>query len=117
LRLQESKITLIFFSFEYESYTFAILTLTLSIRKLLAENLDSCSIEELHQIEAKIEQSLQKIRGKKVYICLKYIFLFNILTFNSIKVPDIYCTVLPEPSSRGSDSKTKGKGNLQSSPL
>ncbi|KAJ3706887.1 hypothetical protein LUZ61_010592 [Rhynchospora tenuis] len=36
-----------------------------SKKKLLAENLDSCSIEELHQTEAKLEQSLQKIRGKK----------------------------------------------------
>ncbi|KAJ1702997.1 hypothetical protein LUZ63_002776 [Rhynchospora breviuscula] len=36
-----------------------------SKKKLLAENLESCSIEELHQTEAKLEQSLQKIRGKK----------------------------------------------------
>jgi hypothetical protein len=36
-----------------------------SRKKFLAENLDSCSVEELQQIEVKIEHSLQKIRGKK----------------------------------------------------
>ncbi|XP_078162410.1 MADS-box protein SOC1-like isoform X1 [Carex rostrata] len=34
-------------------------------KKYLAENLESCSVEELQQMEAKIEQSLQKVRGKK----------------------------------------------------
>lgn len=36
-----------------------------SRKQLLAENLDSCAMEELNQIEAKIEQSLKKIRGRK----------------------------------------------------
>nr|CAD1844616.1 unnamed protein product [Ananas comosus var. bracteatus] len=36
-----------------------------SKKKLLGENLDSCSVEELHQLEGKLEQSLHSIRGKK----------------------------------------------------
>eukprot|EP00262_Sarcandra_glabra_P015572 TRINITY_DN4824_c0_g1_i2.p1 TRINITY_DN4824_c0_g1~~TRINITY_DN4824_c0_g1_i2.p1 ORF type:complete len:176 (+),score=35.48 TRINITY_DN4824_c0_g1_i2:173-700(+) len=36
-----------------------------SKRKLLGEGLESCSMEELEQIEQQLEQSLSNIRGKK----------------------------------------------------
>ncbi|CAL9051944.1 unnamed protein product [Musa banksii] len=36
-----------------------------SKRKILGENLESSSIEELGELEIKLEQSLRKIRGKK----------------------------------------------------
>ncbi|CAD5170418.1 unnamed protein product [Musa acuminata subsp. malaccensis] len=34
-------------------------------RKILGENLESCSIEELHELESKLEHGLRRIRGKK----------------------------------------------------
>ncbi|RWV95307.1 hypothetical protein GW17_00042069 [Ensete ventricosum] len=34
-------------------------------RKLLGEKLESCSLEELHELEGTIEQSLRSIRGRK----------------------------------------------------
>lgn len=40
-------------------------------RRLLGECLDSCSIEELQQIENELEQSLSNIRIQKVYLSLK----------------------------------------------
>lgn len=37
-------------------------------RKLLGENLEDCSIEELHNLEVKLEKSLHVIRGKKTQL-------------------------------------------------
>ncbi|CAD5163972.1 unnamed protein product [Musa acuminata subsp. malaccensis] len=36
-----------------------------SKQKLLGENLESCSFDELNELEGKIEQSLRSIRGRK----------------------------------------------------
>ncbi|KAK9927364.1 hypothetical protein M0R45_024549 [Rubus argutus] len=36
-----------------------------SKRKLLGDGLESCSIDELHQMENQLEQSLSKIRARK----------------------------------------------------
>ncbi|RRT34653.1 hypothetical protein B296_00048307 [Ensete ventricosum] len=36
-----------------------------SKQKLLGEKLESCSLEELHELEGTIEQSLRSIRGRK----------------------------------------------------
>jgi hypothetical protein len=35
-------------------------------RKFLGENLEQCSIEELHSLEVKLERSIHIIRRKKV---------------------------------------------------
>ncbi|XP_010934010.2 MADS-box transcription factor 50-like isoform X2 [Elaeis guineensis] len=51
--------------FEAASMSRKIESLEVSKRKLLGENLESCSAEELHEIEGKIEQSLCHVRGKK----------------------------------------------------
>ncbi|XP_077247396.1 MADS-box protein SOC1-like isoform X2 [Tasmannia lanceolata] len=42
--------------------------LEVSKRKLLGENLESCPIEELQQIENQLERSLTNIRGRKTQI-------------------------------------------------
>ncbi|GAB4858676.1 hypothetical protein Ancab_010148 [Ancistrocladus abbreviatus] len=39
--------------------------LSASQRKLLGQGLGSCSMEELHQIDNKLERSLKKIRARK----------------------------------------------------
>ncbi|KAG2539725.1 MADS-box transcription factor 56-like isoform X2 [Panicum virgatum] len=39
-----------------------------SKRKFLGENLEDCSIEELHSLEVKLEKSLHVIRGKKTQL-------------------------------------------------
>ncbi|WOL05743.1 hypothetical protein Cni_G14474 [Canna indica] len=36
-----------------------------SKRKILGEKLESCSVEELHDLESKLEQSLHRIRGRR----------------------------------------------------
>ncbi|KAG1354672.1 AGL20-like MADS box transcription factor [Cocos nucifera] len=51
--------------FESASMSGKIESLEASKRKLLAESLESCSVEELHEIEGKLEQSLRNIRGRK----------------------------------------------------
>ncbi|KAG1362397.1 MADS-box transcription factor 50-like [Cocos nucifera] len=51
--------------FEAASVSRKIESLEVSKRKLLGENLESCSVEELHEIEGKIEQSLCHVRGRK----------------------------------------------------
>ncbi|XP_010919081.1 MADS-box transcription factor 50 [Elaeis guineensis] len=51
--------------FEAASMSRKIESLEASKRKLLAESLESCSVEELHEIEGKLEQSLRNIRGRK----------------------------------------------------
>ncbi|TKV95219.2 hypothetical protein SEVIR_9G347400v4 [Setaria viridis] len=38
----------------------------MSCRKFLGENLEGCSVEELHSLEVKLEKSLHVIRGKKI---------------------------------------------------
>ncbi|WOL00151.1 MADS-box transcription factor 50-like isoform X1 [Canna indica] len=55
---------------EQQNYEAACLTqkiklLEASKQKLLGENLESCSTEELHEIEGKIEHSLHTIRSRK----------------------------------------------------
>lgn len=45
---------------------FGVIKLTICCRKILGENLESCSIEELHELESKLEHGLRRIRGKKV---------------------------------------------------
>ncbi|XP_026657043.2 MADS-box transcription factor 50-like isoform X2 [Phoenix dactylifera] len=52
--------------FEATSMSRKIEFLEVSKRKLLGESLESCSVEELHEIEGKIEQSLCNIRGRKL---------------------------------------------------
>jgi hypothetical protein len=47
----------------------AIHCLYTSCRKFLGENLEECSIEELHNLEVKLAKSLHVIRGKKVSSC------------------------------------------------
>nr|AMO66151.1 SOC1/TM3-like protein [Dendrobium nobile] len=39
-----------------------------SKRKLMGENLESCSAEELHELESQIEQSISKVRGRKNHL-------------------------------------------------
>ncbi|KAJ8511841.1 hypothetical protein OPV22_002275 [Ensete ventricosum] len=39
-----------------------------SKQKLLGEKLESCSLEELHELEGTIEQSLRSIRGRKYHL-------------------------------------------------
>nr|AQS27937.1 MADS56 [Phyllostachys violascens] len=39
-----------------------------SKRKILGENLEGCSAEELHSLEIKLEKSLHNIRGKKTQL-------------------------------------------------
>ncbi|KAK3157010.1 hypothetical protein QOZ80_2AG0115010 [Eleusine coracana subsp. coracana] len=39
-----------------------------SKRKFLGENLEQCSVEELHSLEIKLEKSLHIIRGKKTQL-------------------------------------------------
>ncbi|RLN40969.1 MADS-box transcription factor 56-like [Panicum miliaceum] len=39
-----------------------------SKRKFLGENLEDCSVEELHSLEVKLEKSLHVIRGKKTQL-------------------------------------------------
>ncbi|CAL4940357.1 unnamed protein product [Urochloa decumbens] len=39
-----------------------------SKRKYLGENLEDCSVEELHSLEVKLEKSLHVIRGKKIQL-------------------------------------------------
>ncbi|XP_020093965.1 MADS-box transcription factor 50-like isoform X2 [Ananas comosus] len=41
-------------------------SLEASKKKLLGENLDSCCVEELHELESTIEKSLHRIRGRKI---------------------------------------------------
>nr|AKM28409.1 suppressor of overexpression of constans1 [Phalaenopsis aphrodite subsp. formosana] len=36
-----------------------------SKRKLMGENLESCSVEELHELETELEQSISKVRWRK----------------------------------------------------
>nr|CAB3500295.1 unnamed protein product [Digitaria exilis] len=40
----------------------------MSCRKFLGENLEDCSVEELHNLEVKLEKSLHVIRGKKTQL-------------------------------------------------
>ncbi|KAJ9706681.1 hypothetical protein PVL29_001921 [Vitis rotundifolia] len=47
--------------------------LEVSKRRLLGECLDSCSIEELQQIENELEQSLSNIRIQKNHLCKGHI--------------------------------------------
>lgn len=42
-------------------------------RKLLGENLESCSLRELQELECQLETSLGKIRGKKTYMLVEEI--------------------------------------------
>nr|AXY87490.1 MADS-box protein-like protein [Cymbidium goeringii] len=39
-----------------------------SKRKLMGENLESCSVEELHELESRLEQSIRKVRGRKSHL-------------------------------------------------
>ncbi|XP_020673470.1 MADS-box transcription factor 50-like [Dendrobium catenatum] len=39
-----------------------------SKRKLMGENLESCSTEELHELEIQLEQSISKVRGRKNHL-------------------------------------------------
>ncbi|URE34253.1 hypothetical protein MUK42_18014 [Musa troglodytarum] len=39
-----------------------------SMQKLLGEKLESCSFDELNELEGKIEQSLHSIRGRKYHL-------------------------------------------------
>lgn len=42
--------------------------LEMTKRKFLGENLEGCSVEELHSLEVKLEKSLHVIRGKKTQL-------------------------------------------------
>ncbi|ONK72832.1 uncharacterized protein A4U43_C04F23690 [Asparagus officinalis] len=44
-----------------------------SKRKLMGENLPSCSIEELHELENQLERSIRNIRGRKNYLLEEHI--------------------------------------------
>nr|AGK07583.1 SOC1 [Dendrobium hybrid cultivar] len=39
-----------------------------SKRKLMGENLESCSAEELHELESQLEESISKVRGRKNHL-------------------------------------------------
>lgn len=39
-----------------------------SKRKLMGENIESCSVEELHELESQLEQSISKVRGQKNHL-------------------------------------------------
>lgn len=58
-----------------------------SIRKLSGEGLGSCSIEELQEIEQKLERSIRSVRARKVRIInnkpieTQNILIFDIRTF------------------------------------
>nr|ADU17781.1 forever young flower protein [Oncidium hybrid cultivar] len=39
-----------------------------SKRKLMGENLESCSVDELHELESQLEQSISKVRGRKNHL-------------------------------------------------
>jgi len=43
-----------------------LLDIFMYCRKLLGDELDSCAIDELQQIENQLERSLSKIRARKV---------------------------------------------------
>ncbi|KAI0493662.1 hypothetical protein KFK09_023783 [Dendrobium nobile] len=60
--LCEAEIGLIVFSPRGKLYEFS------SSRKLMGENLESCSAEELHELESQIEQSISKVRGRKNHL-------------------------------------------------
>nr|QXO37014.1 MADS-box protein SOC1 [Paphiopedilum callosum] len=47
--------------------------LEVSKRKLMGEGLVSCSVEELHELESQLEQSLSKVRGRKNQLLEKQI--------------------------------------------
>jgi hypothetical protein len=53
----------------------------MSGRKFLGENLEDCSVEELHSLEVKLEKSLHVIRGKKVSAG----YYLNFLQYPSVK--------------------------------
>ena len=53
----------------------AIHCLYMSCRKFLGENLEECSIEELHSLEVELEKSLHCIRGRKVSYFLLVVFI------------------------------------------
>ncbi|KAJ3680288.1 hypothetical protein LUZ60_016566 [Juncus effusus] len=59
LNIQQAKI-------EVENLRKKIELLDASKTKLLGKNLESCSVEELQEIEEKLEQSLRKLRGQKI---------------------------------------------------
>ncbi|XP_074577137.1 MADS-box transcription factor 50-like [Curcuma longa] len=48
-----------------------------SKKQLLGEKLGSCSLDELHDLEGKIEQSLQKIRKRKYHLLEEQISQLN----------------------------------------
>lgn len=51
-------------------------------RKLLGENLDGCSKDELRELENKIEKGLHNIRLAKVSCMMKFILYMNHLYFH-----------------------------------
>ncbi|KHN09738.1 Agamous-like MADS-box protein AGL19 [Glycine soja] len=57
--LCEAEVALIIFSTRGRLYEFS------SSRKLLGDELDKCSIDELQQLENQLERSLDKIRARK----------------------------------------------------
>ncbi|KAG6532583.1 hypothetical protein ZIOFF_006432 [Zingiber officinale] len=48
---------------------FKNLRLTVCYRKILGENLESCCLEELHELETTIENSLRSIRARQARYC------------------------------------------------
>lgn len=42
------------------------------LRKLLGEGLESCSIEELQEIEQQLENSVSNIRARKVSLTIRF---------------------------------------------
>lgn len=42
------------------------------LRKLLGEGLESCSIEELQEIEQQLENSVSNIRARKVSLTMRF---------------------------------------------
>ncbi|KAH9605169.1 hypothetical protein KSS87_011125 [Heliosperma pusillum] len=57
--LCDAEVALMIFSSTGKLYEFA------SIRKLMGENLETCSIEELQQLETQLDKSLSSIRARK----------------------------------------------------
>lgn len=54
------------------------------LRKLLGEGLGSCTMEELQQIEQKLEKSVSTIRAKKVKIIIKKNYIFGVIFLISV---------------------------------